>query len=87
MELEAARDDLMNEVYKVKSDRKDFDLNVSIDFKTHFKLFLVVGNLFFGCQSIGQRIEQKTVDDLFKNTGSCSRRCRVKTTCFSAAYY
>lgn len=28
MELEAARDDLMAEVYKVKSDRQDYDLNV-----------------------------------------------------------
>lgn len=30
MELETARDDLMNEVYKVKSDRKEFDLNVNL---------------------------------------------------------
>jgi hypothetical protein len=29
MELEAARDDLMAEVYKIKSDRKDYDLNVN----------------------------------------------------------
>lgn len=29
MELEDARDNLMSEVYKVNSDRKDFDLNVS----------------------------------------------------------
>jgi hypothetical protein len=29
MELEDARDNLMSEVYKVNSDRKEFDLNVS----------------------------------------------------------
>lgn len=40
MELEAARDDLMAEVYKVKSDRKDYDLNVSSIY-VYFTIFSV----------------------------------------------
>ena len=47
MELENARDDLMFEVHKLNSDRREYDKNVnSIKIYIIFK-FLVAENLFF----------------------------------------